>query len=371
MAEFATHEDFLSNGWYPNKEADVNFIKNTGAKFIGRAIYRWGKEDALTNPKFWNFAKNIIAELHKYDPEIIFQACAFEAVSPEVDKVKIPAWAFEALGLKPEDRNFSYQKMLDDGGKFVGHWGGRGSVPDITKTETQIWFMFLVGSYLEIGVEAIHLGQIKLMAMNDPNLDTWEALMQKIRKYADAKARRHKIIFDAHTPDGGMVKNGKSLIEFNSFPLRFKEVLDSPLEGVLEVGYSDSLYKRSAGCISPDGWLCESLPYLVEFDNFGISNHPGKADLNDHFIWGYDEITWLYLKPKAEKIKCLNYVFNWLKNTDKNAHLQMPATRVITPTKEGPRQNCRPFAPTKTCPYGMDIEDTIKEIWQKNPLSKN
>ncbi len=32
------------------------------------------------------------------------------------------------------------------------------------------------------------------------------------------------------------------------------------------------------GGITASGWSCNQLPYLVEFDNFGISRNPGKAN---------------------------------------------------------------------------------------------
>lgn len=368
MAEFATSPKFLIDGAYPDKAEDVRYIKNIGAKFIGRAIYRWGREDAFTDPEFLDYAKNLMAQIHADDPEVIFQACAFEMISTNVEKVKIPAWAFEALNMKPEDRNFSYKAMLDPNGVFVGHWNGRGSVPDITQKETQLWFMFLIGSYVKIGVEAIHLGQVKLMGMNDPEYKVWNEFIKTLRAFADKECRRKKIIFDAHTPDGGMVVGSVSMLDFNSFPLRIKELIESPMEGVLEAGYSDSLYKKSMGCKTPNGWSCESLPYLVELDNFGIRKHPGKAGLDDHFIWGYDEISWFYMKTKEDKAKWLEYAFDWLKKNDKNGHLQMPGARVITLENPRERITCRAIAPSKTCPYGMDVEDAIKNIWAKNPL---
>jgi len=44
MAEFLTVDPFCNDGFYPDKERDVKLIQNIGAKFIGRAIYRWGDE---------------------------------------------------------------------------------------------------------------------------------------------------------------------------------------------------------------------------------------------------------------------------------------------------------------------------------------
>lgn len=295
MSEFLTVDPYCNDGTYPDKEADVEFIRNTGAKFIGRAIYRWGDEKALAEPGFWAGAEALIDRVHAFDPDVIFQAATFEAVYREVGEVPVPAWAFEALGLPVEERCFDYAQMLDPGGKYVDQWGPGASVPDITRVETQLWFMFLIGSYVDIGVEAVHLGQVYLIGMNDRGWQTWDSFLKKVRARVCPRARRHFVLFDAHTGSRGMMVGDRSLIDFNSFPLRIKEVPEKPMECVLEAGHIDAVYGKSPGCVTPSGWRCDALPYLVEFDNFGVSDHPGEADLSDHYVWGYDEITWFYL----------------------------------------------------------------------------
>ncbi len=63
------------------------------------------------------------------------------------------------------------------------------------------------------------------------------------------------------------------------------------------------LFSGEAWVVShQSGWKCDALPYLVEFDNFGISRKPGVADTASHFIWGYDEITWFYLLPEQKEM---------------------------------------------------------------------
>ena len=36
-----------------------------------------------------------------------------------------------------------------------------------------------------------------------------------------------------------------------------------------QVGYADAIFTKSKGGLTPSGWSCEHLPYVVEFDNFG------------------------------------------------------------------------------------------------------
>ena len=62
---------------FPYREDDIRMIKNMGAKFIGRAIYRWGEESKFNDPEFFTYAKGLIDKLHAFDPEIIFQGWLF------------------------------------------------------------------------------------------------------------------------------------------------------------------------------------------------------------------------------------------------------------------------------------------------------
>src|ERR1035441_10333686 len=167
-----------------------------------------------------------------------------------------------------------------------------------------MWFFFLAASYVDVGIEAIHLGQLDLMGAEDQGYREWADLIQHIRGYAAKKARRHYVLIDAHVPKGGPVVDGRLLLDFHSFPLRPKEVADSPQKAVLEIGYSDGLYGRSKGGITPSGWTCEHLPFLVEFDNFGGTRTPGQAAQSKGasiFTWGYDEITWLAQQTDADR----------------------------------------------------------------------
>jgi hypothetical protein len=342
----------------------MRMVKDIGAKFIGRSIYRWGGESLLNKPEFWSKAKAFAGELHAYDPDIIFQGCLFEIVTEEVNQVKIPDWVFKGYGLPVESRNFSYVDMLNKEGLLVDHWRKGSSVPDISRQETQLWFYYLACSYINVGCEAFHLGQIELIGMNDPERDSWARVIAKIREYARTHARRHWVLLDAHTPYGGMVRNGVSLLDFNSFPLRIKEIPSEPYKAELAVNHLDALYKKSKGCISPSGWKCEYLPYLVEFDNYGRGKEANVADLNSHFVWGWDEISWLSLQPEDYRNEWLTYAYHWIHRTDPNGHLEMPGCRMITcpnQTEGNYRANMR----SEACPFGYSQEETIKELWNK------
>ncbi len=323
-----------------------------------------GGERLLNNPQFWDSARSIIYNLHTYDPDIIFQGCLFEIVTEEVNDVSIPKWVFEAFNLPVEFRNFSYTAMLNRQGKFVDHWHGGSSVPDISERETQLWFYFLACSYINVGCEAFHLGQIELMGMNDPGRNAWSEVIRRIRKYAQEHARRHWVLLDAHVPNGGMLKGDQSLLDFNSFPLRIKAVPEKPYDGKLQANYLDGIYTKSKGGITPSGWKCDHLPYLVEFDNFGRGKTPNVADTTSFFVWGWDEISWFSLLPEQSRNEWLKYARGWIRQTDPNGHLEMPGNRMVSCPNES-QGSYRANAKSPTCPIGYSQEETIKILWSQ------
>ncbi len=108
MAEFLTADPFCNDGIYPDKERDVKLILNIGAKFIGRSIYRWGDEEDFNKPGFLHNAKILVSKVHNNDPDVVFQAALFEAVTTEVNSIEVPEWVFTEFALPYEKRNFRY-----------------------------------------------------------------------------------------------------------------------------------------------------------------------------------------------------------------------------------------------------------------------
>lgn len=345
---------------------NIRMLDHTGAKFIGRSICLWGGEAKLLA----NFerARVQVPKVLASDPDRILEACIFEIVTPQVDSVPVPDWAFSAMGLPVEKRNFRYADMLYVDGRHVGQWGRGGSVPDVSRTETRLWFYFLAVSYIDLGFEAIHYGQVELMNHNDPDLTYWSQVFSMARAYAKKHARRHILLCDAHTPGGGFLKDGRLLLDFHAFPLRIKEVPDRPQEAILELGFSDGLYRRSKGGLTPSGWSCEHLPYLVEFDNYGVSKGPGQPGQGRGgfiWIWGYDEITWFAHQPLQYRKEWLNYAWKWVRDIDPNGHLEMPGGRTETSPLDGKKWY---YAnnPSPATPDGLGDEEEIRAIWLKN-----
>ncbi|RYD20115.1 MAG: hypothetical protein EOP88_16340 [Verrucomicrobiaceae bacterium] len=347
------HGDFDDN---------LRMLKNCGVKFAGRAVYQWGREEGGESalPAKLEVARKNAARIHAMDPEMILQACVFEIVSRDVEKLPVPAWAFEALGKPVETRNFSYERMCYPSGRGRDQWGAGASIPDVSQLETKLWFFYLAASYLEVGCEAVHFGQAEIMNGNDPGLDHWAEVLGLVRARAAEHARRHFVMCDAHVPHGGLVREGKLLLDFHSFPLRIEEVADKPREGRLRVDYKDSIYGRSKGGITPSGWRCGSLPYLVEFDNYGRSKKPGEVGMGVHWVWGWDEITWFSQQPEDYRNGWLRYAQRWVREQD--GHLQMPGARCISGAADGKRWYDVNRA-SAAMPNGSGQEDTIREIW--------
>jgi hypothetical protein len=293
LSRAITEQDLLLNRG--NFDDNLRMLKTVGAKFIGRSICLWGRESKLLENLA--LAKQRAQDVHRADPDMILQACIFEIVTKQVEKVPVPAWAFTAFGLPVTKRNFRYEDMLFADGRYNdlwrkdASWRQDSSVPDVSRPETQLYFYFLGVSFIDAGCEAIHLGQAELISQNDPNLDHYAQVLGKLRNYAALHARRMMVLFDAHVPGGGLVRNGELLLDFHSMPLRPVEVVDRPESVYLKLGHAESLYGRSKGGRTYSGWSCEHLPYLVEVDNFGLAPHPGQPQ-QGVYVWGYDEMYW-------------------------------------------------------------------------------
>lgn len=343
---------------------NIRMLKNCGVKFVGRSVYVWGREEGgeadLPN-KLAMITKNA-AKVHEADSDIILQACVFEIVSSDCEKVAIPDWVFKGLGLPVEGRHFRYEDIIYQTGRGQNQWGRGSSVPDVSRPETKLWFYYLAGSYINAGCEAIHFGQAELMNKNDRDLAHWADILTAVREYAHQHARRHFVLCDAHVPGGGLVRDGKLLLDFHAFPLRIAETPERPREGTLRVGFSDGIYGRSKGGLTPSGWKCEHLPFLVEFDNYGRSKMPGQSGMGGCWVWGWDEITWFAQQDEKYRNDWLRFAWQWVREHDAEGYVEMPGYRCLVSGPNGKRWYYV-NEPSKATPEGFGQEATIKAIW--------
>lgn len=332
-------------------EDDLRMIKNTGVKFAGRAIWMWGGESKID--ELVRVGEPFAKRIHEIDPDIILQGAIFEVVTKDVNNVAIPESVFEEFGVPKEPRNFSYKAMLYPFGHRHNHWSKDSSVPDMSRLETRMWFFYVAKRWIDMGIEAIHFGQVEIMDDWDRSHRHWRDIMKRIRDYAKKNARRHIVLSDAHVPSGGIVHDGNLMFDLHSFPSRPKSVKGKPYKAILEKGFSDSIYGRSKGGVTPSGWKCEALPYIVEIDNFGVSDHPGQYRESDKIhVWGWDEINWFIKQPEGYRNEWLEYAYNWVRKTDKNGYFQLPLRRF------------EHYSASMNPPKGMRQEWTIKKIWE-------
>lgn len=361
LSRSITMMDLLSG--IGDADDNIRMLINMGAKYAGRALYVWGGESR--QPKMLSQAKEIAQKIHAKDPEMILQAGIYEIITKDVEKVSIPEWVFEEFGLQPEKRNFDYEAMIYPNGHGHNHWSKDASIPDMSQLETRMWFFYAAATYIDVGIEAIHFGQVEIMDRNDPKHEYWWDMMSRVRNYASKNARRHIVLCDAHVPSGGIVlDDGRLMFDLHSFPLRIDEVIESPYKGVLRVGYIDSIFCRSKGGITPSGWKCDSLPYMVELDNFGASGKEGQ-DIGGCWIWGYDEICWFANQPEEYRNEWIRYAWDWLKEHDQNGFLEMPGSRCLAAHANG-RSWYYANTQSQAVPDGFNQEATIKDIWAKD-----
>ena len=155
-------------------------ITNCGAKYIARALCLWGAENNfLANIKR---ARKEVPQVLAADPEIVLEACVFETVGPRVSQIAIPDWVFKDLGQPVEERNFRYEDMIYPPGQRRAM--GNAQVPDESRMETQLWFYYQAASYIDVGCEGIHFGQVEIMNRNDHGNTNWFRLISLVRDYA-------------------------------------------------------------------------------------------------------------------------------------------------------------------------------------------
>ena len=245
---------------------------------------------------------------------------------------------------------------------FSNQWGQGSSVPDVSRTETKLWFYFLARSYIDAGCEAIHYGQVELMNGNDPKLDHWAEVLahaRRLRREESAPAFRVVRCACAGRRIGA---RGQVAAGFPFLPAAHRGNAGQAQGSAVARRLHRRLYGRSRGGITPSGWRCEHLPYLVEFDNYGRSRRPGEAGQGRFWVWGWDEITWFSQQPENYRNDWLRYAWNWVREHDPDGYVQMPGMRIISGAADGKRWY-DVNQPSAATPNGFGQEETIRAIW--------
>ncbi len=333
---------------------DIRVILKTGLKFLGRAAGIW--KASMPDDEHFAKCREAAEKIHAADPEIILQACIFEAIYREdVESVKIPARVFEAFGLPYEDRHFDYDACL-----FPADSGAWSNMPDISKAETQMWFYYRGINYIDCGYEAFHMGQIHLYTGHDRDYSCIGRVIEMLRKYGSVHARRHKVIFDAHSHS--LVVGGKSLLDYNAMPFTRYPVLDRPGEKLVLVREG-----KSGGGISPEGVYEKALPFLYEYDNWGgrdvwAHEHQTYEQLAWNQWWGGDQISWFACQDEEARNKFLDYSFKWTAVNNPDGFFAFPLMRGLGEGGDGNDRVYKLNNRSDACPGGFSQEDTAARL---------
>lgn len=350
---------------------DIRFLTNLGAKYVQRAGGEWYPSNDIENNL--EFFKAKLATAHEIDYDIIFEAAIFECITPDANNIAIPAWVFEAFGLPVENRNFDVDKMYPPSGYGKDFWkaSDHAHLPSICMPEFQMFVYCRAASFIDIGYEALHLGQTLKTGKDDSNFECWTKVITMIRDYAKENSRRGYVIINSH--DHGKLKHsetGHFLVDLIMAPMRAHapkgEVNHMPSEEnpqrcIIEKGWwEDSPYQAGYSGVTPCGEKVDKYPYLVEFDNYG--GIVGELGVADSYVWGFDENSWYCNQPRWYRKEFTKYMLDTLDSFEENGHLSILGHRggfsnIATGKGESFYANSSEFMPG-----GRDDEQWIKEL---------
>ena len=357
-------------------EDDLRVIERLGIKFLGRASGIWFM--VQDDEEHFRQSAELARRVHEQDPDIILQACIFEIITENIETVRIPDYVQEAFGLEPEDRCFRlkdtlFEKEPQDFVHFRDEKSKSGGMPDLNRLETRMWFYYRATRYIDCGFEALHMGQVHLYTANDRGMKNTADLFAKIRVYAAQHARRHLVLMDAHTH--GVNINGKLLFDYHAMPFTSKPIMEA--EGtklaLVREGYSE-------GGENPNGWSAETMPYLMEYDNWGGRmvddvNAVPREKLARIDWWGYDQIGWFANQAKEDREHFLEYTYNWVEINNPNAYFEIPLRRMLSdaavPMKradngeEDMQKDYQLNDYSAGCPMGFGDEEVIERLWKR------
>jgi hypothetical protein len=335
----------------------ITWAADAGMRLAGRTGGWWStpnSDQALH--AFIDTLRRNAQFMHAWQPDIVVQGCIFEIVEPHVGNLTVPNRLRAAFGedtLALRQRRFNFAKMVHleyyDVSNNHYRWGdsppGQASgMPDMSRSEAQLWFYYCAVLQIDAGCEALHFGQIRLIddSAHDPGHRAFWGLLQRIRWYARTHNRGF-VLCDAHThgeyydplPTMPLPDSVRQLLfDYHSCPLRPNEA-DTVRAGThttyLDLNTRDpeggAIYRVSRGGRAPGGWLCRHLPAQAEFDNgpTGTIDKPGQWPT----IWGRDEITWFANQPSAYRSRWLIYAQARVRQLDPDTYFQLAGARGV------------------------------------------
>lgn len=378
-----------------NMQEYARVILYSGAKLVKNAVAdQCWKMNGAELENYPTYKKGIDL-IHKYDPDIIFEAGIYECINKSCEEIPIPAYVFEAFGLPVEERNFCFDDIknlsYEWSGENIFHSAEAGT-PDITRLECQMWIYYRATKYIDTGFESLFFGTLGRIVINDfaNNLKTTEKVFNMIRDYAKEHSRRGWVLLQAN--DFGLVQEGEngeriSLLDYVTWitcgvapegSVAHAPTVDNPQKIILKVDSSASraIYTHSAKNVkTPSGWIAKALPYGVEFDNSGYN--PEQLDkpsfsISSGLMWGIDEVGWFMRQPTNYQREWIEYAYNEIPSMDSVGHWMMPGRKMGTTPTGGVRHYkiSNPYWGDQFGMDALDLEETVRNIWIKNCEAK-
>lgn len=332
-------------------DEDLRMLLRTGAKFVSRAaLFAWTSTSVDQVEKHFSYAEKMAKKVHDADSEIILQAFVAEIVRKSyVDKIAVPDWVFRAFGKTPENRNFSFDKIIDKK-KGADYWGSNAGYPDYSNEETLMWYYYCICKYIDAGYESIHIQE----GTDTSEYANVDKLLKMGREYAKTHARRGIVLFHNFfdmTTGGNKIGN-RLLFDIQGNGLVPNETVKENGALKCRIGSPKDFwctwFGRSAGGEHPLGFTTDICPTLLEFDNYGQQGTLGVSNGEAFGTWGYDDITWFAVQPEWYRNEFLLYLDNYMKSNGltkegKQAYFCLyPMRRVITAQPNWPETIYKP-----------------------------
>ena len=328
-----------------------------GTRFAGRVAVFWEEPTSpVREQATFDTLRYIVARLHQVQSGLVVQGTVYEVLSAHAGTLIVPNAVRAEFGedtLAVSRRTYRFADMMypgyfDDAPNSY-RWDSRPpgqapGTPDMSQTETQLWFYSRARRQIDAGCEALHFGQVMLMDDRDPGHRAWWSMLQRVRAYARTRNRGF-VLCDAHThgeyydpdPQHPLPDSARQLLfDFHACPIRPAE-LDTLFNGPhgarlvqdFGSGQTGSIIGRSKGGVAPGGWRVKHQVALIELDNFGAADRVGRPG-QWPWVWGRDEISWFATQPSAYRDQWLVYATAYLPQLDPNVYLEMPGIRGVT-----------------------------------------
>ncbi|MBI4578724.1 MAG: hypothetical protein HY718_03425, partial [Planctomycetes bacterium] len=290
----------------------------------------------------------------------------------------IPEWLWnymEAQGINatrtpsPNDSDgrhyFHYPNFFPANWGFINHWGPGQSVPDITSTETKLYYRYLLKEYIDAGVESIWFGQLGLTASRDNNSVVLNELRQFARDEAARSGFRHAVLLTSHVVS--RYHNDEQMLDYACFPSRVRYTNRYPHGLEINPGLPDGSGEELIAFVNN----VADLPVLLEIDNYACTPQPPIAN------GAFDEITGFAYKQDWQRRAFLTQYY-WEVRTytsiycNRRVYLSMPGRRPIclaACTGQPTGNPDVPYPPAYYSPYSEHCgeEDTIAALFTNPP----